>query len=76
VGTLKRLDVEDRVHPVPTFRPSTHRLSYRDPNITNVIQDKGGPENLAAGFRACVVSDQQIPEWEVPGWADRYEQPR
>lgn len=72
VGTLKRLDGEDRVHPTPTFKPSTHRLSYVNPNITNVIQDKGGPENLAAGFRACVVSDQQVPEWEVPGWADRY----
>ncbi len=76
VGTLKRLDGEDRVHPVPTFKPSTHRLSYMNPNITNVIQDKGGPENLAAGFRACVVADQQEHEWEVPGWADRYEQPR
>lgn len=74
VGTLKRLDGNDRVHPTPTFKPSTHRLSYVNPNITNVIQDKGGPENLAAGFRACVTADQAVPEWEVPGWADRYAQ--
>ena len=73
LGTLKRLDAGDRIHPVPTFKPSTHRLSYRDPNITNVITDRGGAESLAAGFRACVVSDQEEPAWAVEGWADRYE---
>lgn len=61
VGTLKRLDKDDRVHPTPTFKPSTHRLSYVNPNITNVITDKGGAESLAAGFRACVVADQEEP---------------
>lgn len=75
VGTLKRLDSEDRIHPTPTFKPSTHRLSYVNPNITNVITDRGGPENLAAGFRACVVADQEEPKWAVEGWADRYEVP-
>jgi uracil-DNA glycosylase family 4 len=55
-GTERRLDSEDRLHPVPTFRPSMMRLSYVDPNITNVVADKGGPEGLAAGFRRCVVA--------------------
>jgi uracil-DNA glycosylase family 4 len=55
-GTERRLDPEDRLHPVPTFRPSMMRLSYVDPNITNVVADKGGPAGLAAGFRRCVVA--------------------
>jgi len=53
-GTESRLDAEDRIHPVPTFRPSTMRLSYVDPNITNVVGDKDGAQTLAAGFRACL----------------------
>ncbi len=65
IGTQKRLDQHDRIHPVPTFKPSTHRLSYVNPNITNVITDRGGAESLAAGFRACVVADQEIPEWST-----------
>jgi uracil-DNA glycosylase family 4 len=68
-GTERRLDEHDRLHPVPTFRPSTMRLSYVDPNITNVVADKGGQEGLAAGFRRCVVADQVVPEWAPP--ADR-----
>lgn len=63
VGTRKLLDAESRVHPVPTFKPSTHRLSYVSPNITNVVADKGGAETLAAGFRACVVASEQDPDW-------------
>jgi len=55
-GTERRLDSEDRLHPVPTFKPSTMRLSYVDPNITNVVADKGGSEGLAAGFRKCIVA--------------------
>lgn len=55
-GTERRLDANDRVHPVPTFKPSTLRLSYVDPNITNVIADKGGEKSLASGFRRCVVA--------------------
>jgi len=59
-GTERRLDEEDRVHPQPTFRPSMMRLSYINPNITNVVADKGaGPGTsraLAAGFRKCVVA--------------------
>jgi uracil-DNA glycosylase family 4 len=58
-GTERRLDAEDRLHPVPTFKPSTGRLSYTDPNITNVVADKGGTTDkppLAAGFRRCIVA--------------------
>ena len=55
-GTERRLDSHDRLHPVPTFKPSTMRLSYMNPNITNVVADKGGAEGLAAGFRKCIVA--------------------
>jgi len=55
-GTERRLDSEDRLHPVPTFKPSTMRLSYVNPNITNVVADKGGAAGLAAGFRSCIVA--------------------
>jgi uracil-DNA glycosylase len=55
-GTERRLDAEGRLHPVPTFKPSTMRLSYTNPNITNVVADKGGAEGLAAGFRRCIVA--------------------
>jgi DNA polymerase len=57
-GTERRLDHEDRVHPTPTFKPSMMRLSYVDPNITNVVADKGqeGKKGLAAGFRKCIVA--------------------
>jgi uracil-DNA glycosylase family 4 len=55
-GTERRLDDDDRLHPRPTFRPSMGRLSYVDPNITNVVADKGGEAGLAAGFRRCIVA--------------------
>lgn len=55
-GTERRLDADDRLHPQPTFRPSTMRLSYVNPNITNVVADKDQKRNLAAGFRRCVVA--------------------
>jgi uracil-DNA glycosylase family 4 len=48
---------EPRLHPIPTFRPSTMRLSYVSPNITNVVVDKdSNKKNLAGGFRRCVVA--------------------
>lgn len=58
IPTMRRVqaDPEGRLHPIPTFRPSTQRLSYVAPNITNVVQDKGGKESLAAGFRRAVVA--------------------
>jgi hypothetical protein len=57
-GTERRLDSEDRLHPQPTFKPSTMRLSYVNPNITNVVADKDSKRNLAAGFRRCVVAEK------------------
>jgi hypothetical protein len=62
IPTMRRVDREvaegreGRLHPIPTFRPSTMRLSYVSPNITNVVADKGGKAALAAGFRRCVVA--------------------
>lgn len=55
-GTERRMDHAGRVHPEPTFAPSTARLSYVNPNITNVIADKSGKDNIAAGFRKCIVA--------------------
>lgn len=61
--TMRRVDRElaegreGRLHPIPTFRPSTMRLSYVSPNITNVVVDKdSAKKNLAGGFRRCVVA--------------------
>jgi DNA polymerase len=61
--TMRRVDRElaegreGRLHPIPTFRPSTMRLSYVSPNITNVVVDKDSTKkNLAGGFRRCVVA--------------------
>lgn len=56
VGTLKRMDKDDRVHATPTFKPSTGRLSYVSPNLTNVVSDREGANTLATGFRHCVVA--------------------
>jgi len=64
-GTERRLDGEGRLHPVPTFKPSTMRLSYVNPNITNVVADKGGKEGLAAGFRRCIVAGSSCRLLEV-----------
>jgi DNA polymerase I-like protein with 3'-5' exonuclease and polymerase domains len=75
-GTRKLMDAEDRVHPVPTFRPSTMRLSYTSPNITNVVADKGGKDGLATGFRKCIVSGTDLPKWVtsegLQAWEDRW----
>jgi DNA polymerase len=59
-GTERRLDADDRLHPQPTDKPSMMRLSYVNPNITNVVADKGAAQGgrgaLAAGFRRCIVA--------------------
>jgi uracil-DNA glycosylase family 4 len=55
-GTERRLDLADRLHPQPSFKPSTMRLSYVNPNITNVVADKDQAQTLAAGFRRCLVA--------------------
>lgn len=56
VGTLDRLDDEDRVHAQFLHVPSTLRLSCRNPNLQNVIADRPGGEALANGFRNCIVA--------------------
>lgn len=56
IGMRKRLDANDRVHPETTFKPNTMRTSQVNPNLQNVIADKGGKESIAAGFRYCVVA--------------------
>jgi uracil-DNA glycosylase family 4 len=63
VGCKRRIWADGRLHPFYTFRPSTFRLSYVNPNITNVVADKGGKDSLAAGFRECIVAAQEVPEW-------------
>lgn len=55
-GTERLMDKNDRVHPEYSFKPSTGRLSAHNPNVTNVVSDRGGPDTLAAGFRKCVVA--------------------
>lgn len=83
VPTLRRIeqDPEGRLHPIPTFRPSTMRLSYISPNITNVVADKDKRKNLAAGFRRCMVAGPGCRLLEVDyagieavetGWYARY----
>lgn len=69
VGTERRLDDQDRVHPTFTFKPSTMRLSCVNPNIQNVVADKDGKESLAAGFRLTVVAKREsvIMEFDFAG---------
>jgi len=62
LGTLARLDADDRLHPHFTFKPSTQRLSATAPNIQNVVADRGGKEGLASGFRDCIVARESEPE--------------
>ena len=64
LGVKRRLDKENRFHPVPTFRPSTGRKSYEAPNIQNVVGARAEKENaLAAGFRRCIVAGTERPSW-------------
>jgi len=71
IGVRKRLDAEDRFHPTFTLRPSTLRNSAVAPNIQNVVgdnDDKTDPtQNLADGFRDCIVATDQLPAW-TKGW--------
>lgn len=69
LGTLRRLDSDDRLHPQTTFKPSTMRTSQVNPNLQNVIADKGGKDSLAAGFRHCVVARRSswIVEFDFSG---------
>lgn len=66
VGSLTRLDADDRLHPEFLPKPSTFRDSAQNPNLQNVVADKAGPEGLASGFRRCVIARDGIP----PGTSD------
>ncbi len=56
VGSLNRLDEQGYLHPNFLHNPSTMRLSCVDPNIQNVVADRGGADQIASGFRLCVVA--------------------
>lgn len=58
LGVRRRLGEDGRIHTTFTHKPSTFRLSSLNPNVTNVITDRGGPESLAAGFRRCIVASE------------------
>jgi DNA polymerase len=76
VGTLARLDSDDRVHPEYAPIPSTLRDSAKNPNLTNVVADKAGPQGLASGFRRCVEARDGIPKIITPeeyaAWESRW----
>lgn len=84
VGTLARLDKHDRVHPEYLPKPSTLRDSAINPNLTNVVADRGTTDpvtgehrpGLAAGFRKCIVARDGLPPGvqaiEFTAWADRW----
>ncbi len=61
VGSLRRLDDDDRLHPEFLPLPSTFRDSARNPNLQNVVADKAGPEGLASGFRRTIQARDGIP---------------
>jgi uracil-DNA glycosylase family 4 len=81
VATLGRLDPTNRLHAEITPRPSTLRDSCINPNLQNVVADKGnegGTPGLASGFRECVVAGQAWPAWLTEeayvAWEARYAQ--
>jgi len=74
VGSLNRLDADDRLHPEFVPVPSTFRDACRNPNLQNVVADKAGPDGLASGFRRTVeardgvpsgVTAEQLAAWEA-----------
>jgi hypothetical protein len=76
VGTLARLDADDRVHPELTCKPSTMRDSCTNPNLQNVVADKAGPDGLASGFRRCIEARDAVPAVITPeefaGWQAKW----
>lgn len=58
--TDPRSILDGRLHPTFLHKPSTLRLSCQSPNLQNVVADRVGSsegrENLAAGFRNCIVA--------------------
>ena len=76
VGSLRRLDDDDRLHPEFLPKPSTFRDSCQNPNLQNVVADKAGPEGLASGFRRTVQARDGVPsgvtEAEYQQWQERW----
>lgn len=76
VGSLARLDADDRLHPEFTCKPSTFRDACQSPNLQNVVADKAGPEGLASGFRKCIQARDGVPssarEDELAAWSERW----
>lgn len=76
LGSLSRLDADDRLHPEITPKPSTLRDSSSGPNLQNVIADKSKTPGLASGFRVCVEARDGIPpdttEAEIAAWRQRW----
>lgn len=62
-GKVSVYDLEiERTHNFIAGELCVHN-SYVNPNITNVVADKGGKAGLAAGFRQCVVAGTERPVW-------------
>jgi uracil-DNA glycosylase family 4 len=78
LGSLARLDGDDRLHPEITPKPATLRDSSSGPNLQNVIADKSKKPGLASGFRTCVEARDGIPPDTAPedvaAWAARWGQ--
>jgi uracil-DNA glycosylase family 4 len=76
VGSLVRLDADNRLHPEITPRPSMMRDSSIGPNLQNVIADKDNTKTLAAGFRRCIVARDGVPaiitSEELTAWEVRW----
>jgi DNA polymerase I-like protein with 3'-5' exonuclease and polymerase domains len=76
VGSLAKLDDDDRLHPEFLPKPSTFRDSCQNPNLQNVVADKAGAEGLAAGFRRCIEARDGAPagttEDMLRAWRSRW----
>ena len=76
VGSLQRLDSDDRLHPEIAPKPSTLRDSSMGPNLQNVVADKDNSKTLAAGFRRCIQARDGVPAIitgeEVSAWRTRW----
>ena len=72
VGSLQRLDTDDRLHPEITPKPSTLRDSSSGPNLQNVVADKDTRKTLAAGFRKCIKSRDGLPSLVTPAMYDAW----
>lgn len=72
IGMKKRLR-NGRVHGRITWKASTQRTTSVDPNLQNVVADKGAAkQSLAAGFRHCVVAEARAPAWVTQDIYDRW----